>query len=503
VRRWVRPVIRGLGFVCTVSLVVAPAGWTQNSRTESARVPAPGAAGDARASSTSPTFDLENRTLPRYASPDLVEASVDPATYILGPQDILALQIILSETRTEQVPVLPEGVVMVPNVGAVPAAGLTLTAFRQRLHAAVAERYRSFEVNCYLAKARQFRVYVTGEVREPGVLAARATDRVSDVVERAGGLGERGSERAIEVRDLQGNVLAHADLAAFRRRGRLDSNPTLAAGNVVFVAARNRTVTVEGAVASPGDYEWVPADDIADVIELAGGLLPTADRSQVSVERVRAEGDARTDVVDLDAGGHPAADVRRIVVNSTLVGQRRVFVVTPEGEQRALGLGAGESLRDLARRVGSMARDADWSHAELSSRDASGRPERVAVDLPRVLNGEGDRPLQDGDVLSVPRLRDYVYVSGFVSRPGRYPYRSDWTVNDYIGEAGGPASGGSTGSVRIYDDGGKSRGADRKSPLQRGETLYLDRSFVSKASSALGLVANLSALVISIVALNR
>jgi protein involved in polysaccharide export with SLBB domain len=128
---------------------------------------------------------------------------------------------------------------------------------------------------------------------------------------------------------------------------------------------------------------------------------------------------------------------------------------------------------------------------------------QIAVDLVAALAGAGDRVMQDGDVLSVPPVKDYVYVSGYVARPGRYAYRGDWTVNDYVGEAGGPSAGGSRDRAVIMDNDGNRRGGDRKSAVERGETVYLDRSTGGKASSTLGILANLSALIISIVALSR
>ena len=159
-RWWTRSILR----LCGVWLLMVAPGWSQTSRTESARIPSSTDKTTPPSAGALPTAsDLENRAPARYMSPDLVETVVDPETYILGPQDILAVQIILGETRHEQLPVRPEGVVLVPNIGAVKAAGSTLAVFRKRLHAAVAERYRSFELNCYLARARQFRVDVTGE----------------------------------------------------------------------------------------------------------------------------------------------------------------------------------------------------------------------------------------------------------------------------------------------------------------------------------------------------
>jgi protein involved in polysaccharide export with SLBB domain len=139
----------------------------------------------------------------------------------------------------------------------------------------------------------------------------------------------------------------------------------------------------------------------------------------------------------------------------------------------------------------------------LTTRDEAGEIVRVPVDIVAALDGQGDRVLEDGDVLSVPQVRDYVYVSGYVTRPGRYAYRGDWTAADYIGEAGGPTPAGSRDRVLVLDPDGDKRKGDRQARVERGETVYLERSASGQATAALGILANLSALIISVVALSR
>jgi protein involved in polysaccharide export with SLBB domain len=173
----------------TLCLAAVPPGWAQTQRppTQGATEP------------TTPTPDLGEtfRSVPstdprmlertRFVSPEVLEAAIDAETYVLGPHDILAVMILAGQTRLERLPVLPEGVVVVPGVGAVPASGRTIVEFREALRRELSRHYQNFELYSYLAVARQVRVYVTGEVREPGTLVARPYERVSDVVERAGG----------------------------------------------------------------------------------------------------------------------------------------------------------------------------------------------------------------------------------------------------------------------------------------------------------------------------
>jgi len=448
-------------------------------------------------------LDAEQRARARYVTPDLLDATPVPDDYVLGAGDILAFVLVVADTRTEQLPVLPEGVVVVPNVGPVPAAGRTLAEFRAALQKAVSQRYRDFELYCYLARPRQFRVWVSGEVREPGAVAARALERVSDVVDRAGGLTDRASRREIELCDADGTVRARVDLDAFFLRGDVRGDPAIGGAQMIRVPAQRHSVEITGEVASPGTYEPRSGETLPELLALAGGLLPTANRARVSVEYTDIGGAVRVQTFDLAHDAPDTQDATRVTVLSNQLGRPRVFVTGPQGTAEPVFLAPGETLAGLVRRTATLGPDADLGGARLATRDSLGKALLIPVDLTRVLAGEQDRPLHDGDALTVPPVKSYVYVSGFVTRPGRFPYHADWTVNDYVGEAGGPTSAGSLKKASILAGDGRRRGADRRSTVQRGETVFIDRTFTFKAATALALLANFSALIISVVALKN
>jgi protein involved in polysaccharide export with SLBB domain len=447
--------------------------------------------------------EAEKRAGIRYGSPDLLDAEVDAATYVLGPYDMLNVVIISGDTRSQVLQVLPEGVVVVPNVGPVAAAGRTLAEFRTVLHDALARRYRGFELYCNLARQRQFRVYVTGEVRSPGVLAARPTERVSDVLDRAGGLTDRASKREIELRDAAGTVRAYVDLGRFLACGDLAGNPWVLPGAVVHVPPRGRIVTVAGEVRAPGGHEVRAGDSVRDLVELAGGPTDLADLEHVTVEHTDGAGNVSIETVDLRDEAPSAAAAWRVTVLSKLLGHPRVYFITPDDRQQTLLLAPGETLASLVHRTATLPADADLAAAQLATRDAKGRPVLVPVDLRRVLAGDQDRPLQDGDVLSVPGVKGYVYVSGHVAKPGRYAYRADWNVSDYVGEAGGPTIHGARNRARLLGQDGAWRGVDRSTIVQRGETVFVERSRGGQMGTVIAVLGNLTAVAISVVALTR
>lgn len=486
--------------VATALVVASPLGAQLRPEREAPREPPERREDALRRSLPSPQPDELRRM--RYLSPEVLELEVDSRTYVLGPHDQLAVMILVGEMRLEKLPVLPEGVVLVPHVGAVPAVGLTLQQFRDELHRALARRYQNFELYCYLAETRQFRVYVTGEVNDPGTLVARPYERVSDVVERAGGFTENASRRFVELRPASG-APDHVDLDAFYMRGEIDSNPNVQAGSVVHVPTRRQEVQIAGAVAAPGVYEHLPGETLQQLLAIAGGTTREADPTQVAVDELGPDGEIQLHRYNLNDENPQLQSVMRVAVPSALLGRRRVFAILPNDERHTLHLSPSETLQDLVHRVSLLGADADLAGARLVTQDEKGRALLLDVDVQRVLAGEEDRPLHDGDVLSVPPVRDYVYVGGLVAQPGRYPYRADWTVGDYLGEAGGVAATGNRDKATILGAQGDKRSAGRGDTVRRGETIHINRSTGAKVATSLAILTNISALVISIVALTR
>ena len=145
------------------------------------------------------------------------------------------------------------------------------------MRASVARFFPKLDFGLTLVEPRTFIVQVVDDVVKPGPQPAKALDRVSTVIARAGGLGPNGSQRRIEIRRLDGTVL-RADLLLYSLTGDVKHNPFVLDGDVVRVPFQNLVASIGGAVNRPGTFELVGTSDLAELVELAGGLAPGATR---------------------------------------------------------------------------------------------------------------------------------------------------------------------------------------------------------------------------------
>src|SRR3989338_3401373 len=126
-----------------------------------------------------------------------------------------------------------------------------------------------------------YQVHVLGEIRNPGTYRITASDRLSEVLLRAGGVDEQGSQRNVEIR-RQSEGTKKIDLLSFQVFGNLANNPYLLDNDVVYVPLRGSTIQVVGAVKRPRDYELKTEKTLADAIKLAGGFtVGVASRSPI------------------------------------------------------------------------------------------------------------------------------------------------------------------------------------------------------------------------------
>ncbi len=162
--------------------------------------------------------------------------------------------------------------------------------------------------------------------------------------------------------------------------------------------AGGASATVQGEVARPGTYAIEPGDRLSSLVEKGGGFTDAASLRAAALTR-RAAADAQRDELQ--------GIVRRIETRARPAGDPR------ERDERDTFLAA---LRSLA---------------------PAGRvPVRLAH--PRLMKGTADDiPLEDGDVLVVPRDPGTVAVAGAVRSPGTFPARADAGYRDYVRAAGG------------------------------------------------------------------
>src|SRR6266480_1234320 len=216
-----------------------------------------------------------------------------PSDYKLGPGDNLVLIITGDVELAYSLPVTREGFLVIPQVGQVHVANLTLDQLRDLLYARLGRVYSGvrrganattrFDVS--VANVRANQVYVVGEVAQPGAYQLSALGTVFTALYAAGGVTERAKLRGVEVRRL-GKTVATLDLYDYLLRGDTRSDVRLQTGDVLFVPIHSTRVQVTGAVNRPAVYELKPGETLADLLRAAGGFRPEASLRRVVIERI-------------------------------------------------------------------------------------------------------------------------------------------------------------------------------------------------------------------------
>src|SRR6266571_5615156 len=142
-----------------------------------------------------------------------------PPDYKLGPGDNLVLILTGDLERTYSLPVTREGFILIPEVGQVYVANLTLDQLRDVLYARLSRAYSGvtrgpgskIRFTVSVANVRVNQVYVAGEVKQPGAYQISALGTALTALYAASGVTTRANLRDIAIRRLD-KVIAHLDL---------------------------------------------------------------------------------------------------------------------------------------------------------------------------------------------------------------------------------------------------------------------------------------------------
>lgn len=226
--------------------------------------------------------------------------------YVLGPGDGLNIQLSGSVAQRLARVVDPEGKVALPEVGAIEVSGRNLGEVQHLVQATLRTQFHDVQADVALGRIRTVRVYVVGDVVSPGAYDISSLSTALNALYAAGGPTERGSLR--HLRQYRGKTLVQEIDAYDLLLHGIHSEPArLQAGDSLLVPPIGPEVTVEGMVQRPAIYELDGEKSLAEVLELAGGVLSSGSLRHVDVERTLAH-ESRTMLrLDLPEGNDQLA----------------------------------------------------------------------------------------------------------------------------------------------------------------------------------------------------
>ncbi len=221
------------------------------------------------------------------------------AEYRLGPGDLIEIGVFGVDNFRQTLRISASGLVKLPLVDAVPAAGLTPAELEKRLTVLLQDDViKNPQVSVFVKEYRSQTVYVLGAVQKPGQYQITLQLKIVDVLAMAGGLSPNAVEEAVIQRraaeaDGSGEENIKVNLRDLLEKGDLSLNVVVRGGDVVHIQERlQQTVYVIGEVNRAGAYALPPKQDlrVSQAFAWAGGPMKTAKMSEGILVRYNDEG---------------------------------------------------------------------------------------------------------------------------------------------------------------------------------------------------------------------
>lgn len=246
--------------------------------------------GDTPSHPKDPAFQpAQSKALP-YAGPETIQelnASI-PKEYLLGPGDLVDVQVWEQPKLSGQQTIGPDGMVALQLIGPVEVQSLTRTQAAAALQKAFEKYYREPIVTLQVLEYKNNRAFVMGRVERPGLIRFDGQGTLLELLAMAGsqpvdGPGNR-LEKCAVIRGK--DKIVWIDLDELLLGGNMSLNINIANNDVVYIPdEQDAMVYVMGEVLTPGAYRLTPQMSFLDGLMGAGG--PSEDARKGSMALVR------------------------------------------------------------------------------------------------------------------------------------------------------------------------------------------------------------------------
>ena len=388
--------------------------------------------------------------------------------YVVGPGDGLSIDLWGGVSQRLYRTVDREGRVSLPEVGPLLVSGKSLAEVQQSLQQTLRTQFRDVSADVSLGRLRTIRVYEVGDVSNPGAYDISSLSTPLNALFAAGGPTTRGSLRI--VKHYRGNQLVETvDLYDLLLHGVRSDMQRLENGDSVLVPPIGPQVTVEGMVRRPAIYELRDEKNLEDVLELAGGMLPTATVSHIEVQRLVAHDKQTMLSLDIPEAGAETEIAKKLEAFAIQDGDRvRIFPIA-QYNQDVVYLD-GHVLRpgrysfhkdmrvtDVIGAYKDLLPEPATQYAEIIRINAPDfHPSVESFDLAGALTDPGHAPmLQPMDTVRIFSKYDFenppsVSVVGDVRTPGTYRTSGQVHLIDALHMAGGIAPDAETEDAQVF-----------------------------------------------------
>ncbi|MBI4496060.1 MAG: polysaccharide biosynthesis/export family protein [Deltaproteobacteria bacterium] len=133
----------------------------------------------------------------RPAEKTAPQIPMDSSEYVIGPEDLLQIHVWKEEALSRAVPVRADGKISLPLIDEISVAGLTPLQLKEALIQKLKKYIDRPVVSVMVMEANSYKVYVSGQVRTPGIYRLRSETSLLQIIPIAGGFTEWADQKKI------------------------------------------------------------------------------------------------------------------------------------------------------------------------------------------------------------------------------------------------------------------------------------------------------------------
>ncbi len=193
------------------------------------------------------------------------------ASYIIGPEDRLVISVLRHENMNVETEVQVNGMITMPFIGDVMAAGLTTHQLQKIIIEKLSRYIRDPFVTVLVMEFNSSKVFILGQVKLPGAYPLKRRINLLEGLSTAGGITDKADLSSAYI--VRRNTILPVNFQELILNADLNQNILLEKDDFIYIPdVTEKRIFVMGEVNKPGIVEWRPNLNIIDAISSGGGF---------------------------------------------------------------------------------------------------------------------------------------------------------------------------------------------------------------------------------------
>ena len=356
--------------------------------------------------------------------------------YILTNGDKLSVSIYGQQANKFELEIDRNGHVEIPNVGTIKVGALKYIDAKNTIYDLLMKAYPTSTIVLDVVYYSTIQVYLTGEVKSPGLYNLPSFATVKDLLMVSNGISHTGSYRDIAVK-RDGKVIERFDAYKMIKLGE-DETPTLLRnGDLIVVGKSVKQISIAGQISNQGIYELKENESFKQLFDYASNFKFDASKEGIRLTRFVKNENIKVFTLNLDnlLSMKPQNGDFIEIFPLSMLSKKMVNLkgnIAYEGEREIPIDGKLSTLFqkeiNFYGKNNFFLENTAFDFGTIKRRNIEGSYEMIAFNINEVLAKTKEILLKDADEIYVASKlqlgeNPYIYVSGkVVDREGRYQF---------------------------------------------------------------------------------